>query len=487
MNLFRKLVNPVRRLNLRYKVGLAFILPIVLVLALISRLHYIRESKNFQTQLELSTIQLGEVTLDGIRNSMYENNWDAVAASLSDITDRDTIVRAWIVDSDGRVFRSSNPSENGTLFDTSKAGCFECHQYTPDKRPLASNLMSDGNTLRVSVPIQNTTRCKTCHQDDGQHLGVLFLDATTKKIRGEVLGDIFFDLSLSLIVLVFSTFIGFALVQWLIVRRVEVIHAGLTKFGGGDFSTRILQRWKTEDELTELADKFNEIASNLEILQAQNYERERIRELAIIEERERIARELHDGVSQFLAYLSTKVGTVRLMMEQTNLGKAEINLSQIEEALNDQSIEVRSTIIGLRMSGRVEYGIISNVRDFVDRVNRLSDFPIEIIVEGDPDKLKLGAETSLQLIRIIQEAVSNIRKHAHASKATIRLAEIEGKLILEIIDDGIGFNPLQAGFERQNHYGLRIMFERAEAIAAQLNIKSTPGNGTHVIVSLNIK
>jgi signal transduction histidine kinase len=280
----------------------------------------------------------------------------------------------------------------------------------------------------------------------------------------------------------------YLLIQWLLVRRVDVIHNALTQLGQHDFSTRITARWYTRDELTQLADHFNDMAASFEVLQIEHEQKDRVRAQAIIDERERIARELHDGVAQFLAYLSAKIGATRIALRNDKEDLADRNLEQVEQAIHDQSSEVRSSIIGLKMAGNIiDSGFSVSVCEFIDQCNRLDDVMLELEISSDVDTLTLDVEKELQLFRILQEAVSNIRKHSRSSEASVSLNKKENQLIMIISDNGVGFDPVQTGLERGGHFGLQIMFERAREIDARIEIKSNPGSGTQVIVIMDLQ
>jgi signal transduction histidine kinase len=295
------------------------------------------------------------------------------------------------------------------------------------------------------------------------------------------------NITLSAVSILLVMLLAYLLVQWLLVRRVDVIHNALIRLGERDFSTRITTRWYTRDEITQLADLINNMAANFEILQAAHDQKDRVRAQAIIEERERIARELHDGVAQFLGYLSAKIGATRIVLRNKAEDIADGNLEQVEESIREQSIEVRSAIIGLKMAGSVDKGLLVNVREFIDQCNRLNDRTLELEISSDSDSLEMEVEKELQLFRILQEAVSNIRKHSMASRASVRLEKNESQMIMTISDNGVGFDPVQTGLERGGHFGLLIMFERAREIGAHIEIKSNPGSGTQVIVVMNLQ
>ncbi|MEW5939483.1 MAG: sensor histidine kinase [Chloroflexota bacterium] len=482
-------MNPLhsfRSLKLRYKVGFAFFLPVTLVLLGLLGADYVRDARAVRDQIEQAASQLGQITLGNMRHAMLVNDSEMVSMMVRDVAAQETVEKVWIVDANGVIRQSSEEGEIGAKFNTNEAGCFECHQYQPEERPQTINLQADPDILRIAAPIQNAPECEACHSADLRHLGVLLIDASMTEAQTRLATDTLMELLLSFIVLAACTTLGFILVQRLVVRRVEVIHDALAKLDAGDTSARISQRWRVNDELTELADRFDRMAANFESLQVRREERDRVRALAIVEERERIARELHDGVAQFLGYLSAKMAAIQVALKNQNVEAAQKNLGQVEESVREQSIEVRSAVIGLKMSGSVEQGLVNSVREFVDQCNRLDDLPIELELGAGLESVRLKNEQALQLFRILQEAVSNVRRHSRATEAGIRLAHSDGRLELVVRDNGVGFDPFLAGLERRGHFGMQIMVERAHAIGAQIEIKSSPGQGTQVIVTLAV-
>jgi signal transduction histidine kinase len=341
--------------------------------------------------------------------------------------------------------------------------------------------------IRVSLPIPNAAECRACHSVSQAHLGVFLIDLSTVEIQRHLEQDTVFNIILSVFSIVCLMLLAYLLIQWLIARRVDVIHTALIRLGERDFSTRIPTRWHTRDELTQLADHINNMAASFEVLQTEHDQKDRVRAQAIIDERERIARELHDGVAQFLGYLSAKLGAIRMAIKNEKMDIANKNLEQVDQAIRDQSSEVRSAIIGLNMAGNIDRGFTANVRDFVDQCNRLDDLALELEISSSVDTLNMEVEKELQLIRILQEAVSNIRKHSQASEAYIRLEKNATHLIMTISDNGVGFDPVRTGLERGGHFGLQIMFERAREIGAHIEIKSNPGSGTQVIATMELQ
>lgn len=222
-------------------------------------------------------------------------------------------------------------------------------------------------------------------------------------------------------------------------------------------------------------------------LAIENAQLRELRERAILEERERIARELHDGFSQLLGYVNTKAMAVRLMLKNGQIDTADQHLYQLEEAARGLFVDVRSAILDLKMAGQSGSGLTTNLNEYAAQFSLLSGLPVEISIDPGVEYLQLKAETELQLIRIVQEALANIRKHASATKAWVNVNSNNGDLEISIGDNGIGFQPEAFKGNDSSRFGLSMMRERAEAIGAFLEVDSAPNKGTQIIVRLKAK
>jgi len=204
---------------------------------------------------------------------------------------------------------------------------------------------------------------------------------------------------------------------------------------------------------------------------------------SIIEERERIARELHDGLAQVLGYVNNKSATARLSLKKGELQTAENHLLQLEEAVGQVFIDVREAILGLKISGQVDKGLAIALKEFGSQFSRLNELPVDVQIPLQGEYPSLPTETNLHLLRIVQEAMRNARKHASPSRIWISLHIEAGALELSVRDDGVGFAPSDSP-DATNHLGLVTMAERAKAIGADFKIQSDPGVGTLVTVRL---
>lgn len=474
-------------LSLRWKLALLFGLPMLLLVMLVSFNDYNLTRSALSRQVEITSVQLGDIVLGGLDEAMLKNDRHMIRSVLAHIGQKGNITRVSILDLQGVVRESAHPAETGVKLHTKDLGCNECHQYAPGSRPRMTYLTNSQGTLRVITPINNNSECQACHPASLSHLGILLIDTSLASTQQQILAGQRWHLTITFFVILMGVFITLGMVQLLVIRRIEVIQKTLAIFQKGDLSTRIHANWHTKDELTDLAENINLMADALSRQQQEQIERANLRQQAIIEERERIARELHDGVAQFLGYVNTKIIASRLLLKKRQIKTVENHLSQIEQAVRDQSLDVRSSIIGLKMDGYATSGLVGGLRSYFHQFSLFTDFSVEFVVVPDLEQLKLNPETELHLVRIVQEALSNVRKHAGVNAAQVSLTTEDHTLTLAIHDDGVGFNPWQWNAGQHAHFGLQTMRERADHIGAQLSVLSEPGCGTTICLRLELE
>ncbi|MBN1669166.1 MAG: hypothetical protein JW862_18875, partial [Anaerolineales bacterium] len=143
-------------------------------------------------------------------------------------------------------------------------------------------------------------------------------------------------------------------------------------------------------------------------------------------------------------------------------------------------------ILGLKLAGEAGSSLTLALKAYVDQLARLSDLPVTFEWQSEVQTLHIPAETELQLLRIVQEALTNARKHAAASRVWVNL-QLDGNLLdVQVRDDGRGFDPQWVSAAQREHYGLESMRQRAEMIGASLHLESQPGAGTRILVQLNL-
>jgi signal transduction histidine kinase len=206
---------------------------------------------------------------------------------------------------------------------------------------------------------------------------------------------------------------------------------------------------------------------------------EQARELSIVAERNRLALDLHDVVSQKLFGLLLTAEAAGTLFERDPRAARE-QLSKLSGLAREALDELRSLVFELRPPDLERDGLCGALRKHVDVVRRVHQCVIEVEVEdGVPTDLVRDRE----VLRIAQEALQNALKHAGAERVTVRLRTGDGGLRLEVEDDGVGFDPASATV-RSRSLGMTSMRERAARLGGRLDVRSEPGVGTSVTLEI---
>lgn len=205
---------------------------------------------------------------------------------------------------------------------------------------------------------------------------------------------------------------------------------------------------------------------------------QRTEQMAILEERTRISRELHDSLAQTLGWLRIKTEMLEDDLRLGEMERTQEDLTAIRRVVRDACYDVRESIDGLRArpTGDLTATAAAWISEFRQRSGLRTDFRAK---DGD---VRLSAVVEAELLRILQEGLTNVRKHAQAQMVRVDF-QIKGSFAeLVIEDDGEGFDYQEE--QESGHYGLRIMRERAERLGGTFNIETVPGKGTRITALL---
>ena len=224
------------------------------------------------------------------------------------------------------------------------------------------------------------------------------------------------------------------------------------------------------------------IAHHLSIAIEKSHNEERSQQHIIKDERTRIAHELHDSLAQTLASLRFQVRVLDETLHQGDESTTWQQLEQIENSLDEANTELRELIANFRAPTHNQ-----NLLDAIGKI--VSQFRnetgIKTYLQKEWSNTSLTGENETQILRIIQEALWNIRKHSGAKTVRIMLRDgMEGKCHILIEDDGIGINEQVYGSPGE-HIGLTIMRERASRLGGELRVESEPGEGTRIVLEIN--
>lgn len=209
------------------------------------------------------------------------------------------------------------------------------------------------------------------------------------------------------------------------------------------------------------------------------------RRLSIVEERNSLAHELHDSLAQTLASLRFQCRMLDDSLSDTPISKeARNDLARIRNGLDEAHTELRELLASFR-APLDRRGLVPALAKLTNRLGR--ETGAHVLFQNDCRPFELSASEELQLLRIVQESLANVRKHAQAHTVRVLLTrESDGRHVLLIEDDGVGFSAPTDGARPGERIGLSILEERARRIGAELSIESEPGEGTRVEVIFEV-
>jgi NarL family two-component system sensor histidine kinase LiaS len=254
------------------------------------------------------------------------------------------------------------------------------------------------------------------------------------------------------------------------VQRLDQLAEASLAWSEGDFTVRVDD--PSGDELGQLAQRLNEMSQQLQGLL------ETRRELAVVEERNRLARDLHDSAKQQAFAAAAQISAARKLLSD-NPEAAETHIKEAERLTLALRQELTSLIQQLRPAALEGKGLAAALSEYSREWSRQNGISAEVRVQR---QRSLPLEIEQTVFRIVQEALANIARHSKAKQVEIELIYTRDSVSCSINDDGVGFDPKTG----EKGFGLRSMSERAEGLGGNLMIKSDQGEGTSISVNFPI-
>jgi len=264
-------------------------------------------------------------------------------------------------------------------------------------------------------------------------------------------------------------------------RLVAPLQRGADTIGLLAVGARTVRNFGVDDVET-LASLANQAAIAIENARLQR----ELRDVAVRDERERIARELHDGLAQVLGYVNTKSQAVEELLAGGRVVDARAQLEQLAAAARSLYVDVRETILGLRGPIPAAEGLVDALSSYATRFAEASKLAVVFEASDAARAVRASDEVEAQLFRIVQEALTNVRKHAAARRVAVVVDIAGDSLLVDVADDGRGFDGSQSGAGDWPRYGLITMRERAAAVGGTIDWSSRPGEGTRLRVTAPI-
>jgi signal transduction histidine kinase len=217
-------------------------------------------------------------------------------------------------------------------------------------------------------------------------------------------------------------------------------------------------------------------------VQAQILEQQKVQ--VILEERAGLARELHDSIGQVLATAQLQAEIADELISRGDFAAAQDTLSRLVEVTQSAYVDIQQYLLGAKTLLTPVQDVFVALHQYVKQFSRDFGPPTELVVAQGMKEQEFDSRVGVQLIRIVQEGLANVRKHAHASAAKVVFTFNAGRIQVRIEDDGVGFDVARFFKAEGQGFGLHSMSDRAEAIGGTFQILSAPGGGTRVIVEV---
>jgi len=213
---------------------------------------------------------------------------------------------------------------------------------------------------------------------------------------------------------------------------------------------------------------------------------EQQRALATLQERDRVARELHDGLGQVLGFAKMQAQAARERLARGEWEQADQHLAQLATVAQDAHADVREYILGAR-AGSAPAEFLPSLEEYLRRFR--ANYGIAATLEASPELVGRVLEpmAGAQLLRILQEALTNVRKHARARSVRIGLSVSDGRAEAVVQDDGEGFDAARLAAAEASTFGLGFMRERAHEVGGTLEVLAAPGEGTRVVITVPLQ
>jgi len=222
---------------------------------------------------------------------------------------------------------------------------------------------------------------------------------------------------------------------------------------------------------------------NAQLIQNLRHDQQKI--LATEEEtRRKLARDLHDGPTQSVAAIAMRLNFIKMLIKNKEFDKAYDEIIKVEEIGQRAVKEIRTMLFTMRPVVLETKGLAPALEGYAERLNGIESFKVSVTNKGYNGQLK--TETEGVLFAIIEEAVGNAKKHAKATEIKISLEVQKKNLVLEIKDNGVGFDvaKTKASYDQRSSLGMINLFERSEAIGGKCDIDSAIGKGTTVKINV---
>jgi signal transduction histidine kinase len=482
--------------SLRLKVSLGVSLALIILLAPLNWLQYQLQRNAAIADLELLAATTGAVAERSLEEAMLTNNRSAIQSIVDSVAQSPDVQSVFLLTPQALVASSPGGLHNGEQLNLASATCQACHQFPAASRPLSIVVTDlDGQPIfRTMTPIPNRPACQSCHSSQDRLNGVFYMDFSMAGLNTRLERGLRTAFLGSMTIIILSTLVLYVLLSRLIITPMEQVAQSLHNFSQGEREVRVSMQ--TQDEVGLLADVFNEMADTIQAQEAEASQlytelkdKDEVRRQLLArlisareEERRYLAREIHDELGQLLTGLSLNLK----LSQQAMPNDPQVAHGYLDKAnaLVRHIIEQSGRLITrLRPTALDDYGLVPALRDELGQ--RLDPLDIVVDLKVDGDMECLPTEVTTATFRIVQEAITNVIRHAHAGRVHVRLQRAAEGLTTTVEDDGVGLpDESFSGAHRRQALGILGMQERAGALGGRLEVTRRQPHGTQVVLWL---
>ncbi len=481
------------RQSLRFRLSLGLIVALGITFTLFILIHYEGHRRRTLHEAEENLGNISSIIEGSLEHAMLTRDSGELQQIMDNLARQRNIRALVLLDSLGDVRFAPGGKGGGTNLELAQPVA-PGGNLAPRVTTVFTNVQGEP-VLRLFEPIPNKPACQACHDPKSPAAGALLTDFSLAETDAHLRAELWTNLLVGLVVLIVAATIVNLFLNRLVLGRLDRMMGTIRRFGASDRSQRM--RVQGDDEMSHLATAFNEMAAGL---QAKEEETERLcRELEqkeevrlqllhqVIrvqeEERKRLARELHDDFAQTLTALTLGVETAVQRLPAA-MESCREQLAAIRDLTSLTLGQTHRWIQDLRPLVLDDLGLVPAVRWYAQ--TRLEGAGLEVQVEAHGLAERLPSEVETTLFRVVQEAINNVAKHAHARHVSVILENAAGRTLAEVTDDGTGFDP-QAFLtvdDDMRGAGLLGMRERVALVGGQFRVTSRPGDGTTIRIEV---
>jgi signal transduction histidine kinase len=427
-----------------------------------------------------------EVIEKVLRDAMMSRNLGETEKIFATITELQDVKDIFLMNKVGEIIVSPRGQNIGSKLDMGHPTCQICHRgKTEILNKTVTFISNEGERIFRNVnPVLNRRECHGCHDPNETIIGVLVTDFSLAPIEDQLEGEFKQNIFLLVLFILISILVVSFTMNRLVVSRVEQFVEAAKRFGQGDLTRKII--FKGDDELKRLAESFNRMAGELK----KRMEQEKKYISGIIDaqesERRRISRELHDELGGALTAIKYNLEIIERDLPE-NLSEGKERLKEVESLSSQMLAQLRRLSQDLRPPILDDLGLLPTLRWYIENYEKR--WKIKTHYEATDFQQKLNPELETALYRVVQEALTNVAKHARADNVHIHLSCADSAIMVTITDNGTGFDPQEVlGTDIQRRgYGIIGMQERVSSFGGRMDIRSRRGAGTQISIEIPLR